>query len=318
MTSPVLGPRLEVEPPASQPRQYGLVSSIGVRTIDDAHWRNGVWWKQTCGTGGRTPFQACISETGATGVTAKSANIDTRYFSAHPIVAYAEIECSLVGYDPAVARRDAFDALARVEEYQLEQGLWTGEAPDGTSGRIMPALTGATEVLDPFFSNATEHDEVTLQLAVNSLSPTGAPLDIVEALGRLEDEMGDCVLGVGVIHMTQHVADLAQAHDLLVERNGRKYTALGNQVVIGAGYPGTGPAGLEVADVHWMYATGPMFIIRGNEEALGADVRDYFDRATNTVKVIIERVFVVGFGCCLLGVPVSLGGVVGGAPDSRS
>lgn len=314
----VSAPRLEVEPPAFQPRQYGLISTIGTRVSDDPHWRGGVWWRQTCGTGARVAFY-CITATGATasGFT-KTHNIDTKYFSAHPIVAYVEIECAPVGYDPAVARRDALDALARVEEYQLEQGLWTGTAPNGITGRIMPNLTESTEVLDPIMSGTVDHNEVTLQLAVNSLSPSGQPLDIAEGLGRLEDEMGDCVLGQGVIHMTQNTADIAQSEGLLIERNGRKYTALGNLVVIGAGYPGTGPNGLVVADVHWMYATGPMFIYRGNEELLGSDVRDYFDRATNTIKVIVERTFVVGFGCCLLGVPISLGGVVAGAPDSRS
>lgn len=304
-------PRFRVEPPAFVPRQFGLLSTVDVRIESDPHWLNGVWWQQTCDIGGLYAAVHCVTGLGAT----KGANVEREAYAAHPTIVLVEIECSAVGYDPAEQNQDALDALARVEEYQLESAFWTGTAGAVTNA-VYPHLASNAQVLDSAFSAS---QSVVVQLAATNVSASGLALDIAEGLGRLEDALGDCVPGQGVIHMTLTLADIAQSRGLLIERNGRKYTVAGNRVVIGAGYPGTSPTGTTVAGVHYMYATGPVFVIRGDPAVLGeARVSDRFDLATNTMHTIAERTFVVGYACCLFTVPISLGGVVSGAANSAT
>lgn len=302
------GPRPVVPAPSFTARQYGLISVAqpGQEGDQPGKWRNGVTWQGVCPTGATTFDDYCVTGVGA---PTKTENVSLTQRGATPITAYAKIDCSPPGATEAEHRSRALDALSRVEELQIEAAFWTGTVAGGSGAyTAYPHLAANAEVFDSPGSLVS----VLLQPAVTSV--TGVTLDVVEALGRLEHALAGCLGGRGVIHMTAAVADAAWAQGLLDASGGRLSTRLGNQVAVGAGYTGSSPAGVSTAGVHWMYATGPVFIYREDQaQVLGDKTADLFDRETNTMEVIAERTYVVGFDCCLLGAPVSLGGEIAGA-----
>jgi hypothetical protein len=144
----------------------------------------------------------------------------------------------------------------------------------------------------------------TLQTAATVVSGGGSNPAV--AVGNLEQALADCYKGQGVIHApTAALATLRSTQ--LVERQGsRLVTAAGNQVVVGGGYPGTSPAGAApAAGTSWLYATGRPFIYRGPPRSF--PLRDSIDRANNTVQMLAERVFLVGWDCCHFAAPLTLG-----------
>lgn len=290
------GARQIVDPPTFTSLPYGLWDAAQKPSIDNPHWQQGVTWIERCPTGGTT-YDECLSVTG-TGAppepAAKTDNVDQTFRGATPFTVVAEFDCSPVGLNDAATV--AADALARVEQQQVEAAFWTGTA--GGQTLVFPHLAADTEVLDA--------QDIVLQPVATPVV-TGA--DAVRALGELEAELASCYAGQGVIHVPRSVLPVLAAWDLIVERDGRLFTRAGNLVVVGGGYTGTGPDGAApAAGSAWIYATGAVFGYRG--EVQMTSPRDSIDRAANTLRMIAERTYVLGFECCLLaahlfvGVPV--------------
>jgi hypothetical protein len=157
-----------------------------------------------------------------------------------------------------------------------------------------------------------------LQLSAANLGPTGGgSLDVVEALGRLEQALGACVHGKGIIHVpTELVAHLKTNH-LLEEEDGVLYTPNGNKVAASPGYSGASPAGVVQVGVSWMYGTGPVFLYKSAPRFIGTEAES-LNRSVDTLARLYERTYVIGFDCCLFAVPVSTGGVVTGAINAAT
>jgi hypothetical protein len=297
-------PRRYVPPPTFTPLPYGLLSVVQARFDEpDPHWQNGITYQPLCGAGGST-YDPCTAVTG-TGQAptppdkAATANINAR--GATPFVVVAEIDCSPVGFW-AEAEQRAPDALARWEPWQVERTFWTGLA--GGQPVAFPHLAANASLVD---------GPVTLQTAASVIVTGG--VDIVEGLGLLEKNLADCYDGVGVIHAPMQLIPALSARGLLVKDGPRLRTWNGNAVAAGAGYPGTNPAGQSVAGQAWLYATGAVFAYRAQPEVRRAE--ESIDRAKNTVKMIAERAYLLGWDCCHFAVPITTGGepagVVGGA-----
>jgi hypothetical protein len=307
-------PRLTVPPPSHEPSPYGLLSVVEARYDEPGpHWRTGVQWQPLCGDLATT-YDPCLAVTGTGGPPPvpppKSSNLTFETRGATPFTVYADFQCS-----PAAtagdAERQAQEAMRRFEAWQVEHAFWTGLA--GGSGTVpqvtavYPHLAADAEVRDPYGT--------LLQTASDPV--TGAVLDVVEGLGRLEQALVTCLGGVGVIHVPAVLAPALDAQGLLhPSKDGRQFrTGNGNLVAVGSGYPGTSPSGTTPsAGSAWMYATGPVFAYRSRVEILG--LPSIVNRANNTVEAIAERTYVLGFDCCLHAVLISTGGVVSGAGDS--
>src|SRR5688500_7485320 len=125
---------------------YGLWDTIQTPSPDGMHWQQGVTWPERCPTGDTT-YDECLSVTG-TGAppepAAKTANVEQTNRGATPFTVYARFDCSPVGLGDA--QTAAQDALARVEQQQVETALWTGAA--GGQPVVFPHLAADTEVLD--------------------------------------------------------------------------------------------------------------------------------------------------------------------------
>lgn len=306
------GPRPLVAPPAVVARDYGLLSVVQSRYEEaDSHWRNGVTYQSICGTGAMTFDDYCVTGA-AEQAPNKIGNISQPVRGATPFTVMVEIDCSAPGFTDSERLENAMGALTRVEGFQVERAFWTGTVAASGGYVAYPHLAANAEVYDSPGSLVS----VLLQSAAAQV--TGATLDVVEALGRLEAALGNCLTAQGVIHVTPTVFEIMRSQYLVESRAGVMYTAKGNKVAVGDGYTGSAPDGTSAAGVHWMYATSQIFAYRSTAETVGNGIKEYFDRSTNTVKLIVERTYVLGFDCCHAAVAVSLGGVVSGAYNSAT
>jgi hypothetical protein len=273
---------------------YGLWDAVQAAGSDGPHWQNGVTWIERCPTGDTT-YDECIAVTdtgSAPEPPAKTPNVDQDYRGALPFTVIAEFQCTPVGLGDAqtVAR----DALARVEQHQVEAAFWTGAAAGQQV--VFPHLAADTEVLD---------GEVVLQPVA---SPTVTGADVAHALGVLEQELADCYKGQGLIHVPRSVLPTLAAWKLarLDETSGRLVTPSGNLIVAGGGYTGSGPDGAApAAGTSWIYATGAAFGYRSDVHL--TQIPDSLNRTSNTLRMQAERTYLIGFECCLLAAHIALG-----------
>lgn len=287
------GARQIVDPPAFTLLPYGLWDAVEPRSPGNPHWQQGVTWVERCPDGGST-YDECLSVTGIGAPPApgaKADNVDQTFRGATPFTIFAEFDCSPVGIGDAASA--ASDALARVEQQQVEAAFWTGTA--GGQQVAFPHLAADAQVVDS--------QSIVLQ-PVASTCVTGA--DVVHALGALEDCLSDCYAGQGVIHIPRIALPTLAAWNLVEADGGALFTTAGNRVVVGGGYAGTGPDGTApAAGTTWMYATGALFGYRGDVRTFSP--RDSIDRSANTMRMIAERTYLLGFECCLLAAHFELG-----------
>lgn len=287
------GARQIVDPPAFTLLPYGLWDAAQQRTPGNPHWQQGITWVERCPDGGST-YDECLAVTG-TGAppapAAKADNVDQTFRGATPFTIFAEFDCSPVGLGDAASVAE--DALARVEQQQVEAAFWTGAS--GGQEVVFPHLTADTQVVDA--------QDIVLQPAATTCV-TGA--DAAHALGALEDCLADCYAGQGLIHVPRAVLPTLAAWSLVVERDGALFTTGGNRVVVGGGYTGSAPDGsAPAAGESWIYATGAVFGYRGDVRAWAPG--ESIDRAENTMQMIAERTYVLAFECCLLAAHLQLG-----------
>lgn len=282
-----------VDAPGFTPLPYGLWDAAQHPTAP-SHWQTGVTWIDRC-PDGSTTYDECVTVTG-TGAPpappAKTDNVAQDFRGATAFTVYAEFDCSPVGLADAVSV--ASESLARVEQAQVESAFWTGAA-GGQPGIVLPHLASSATVLD-------DHGIILQPTA--TVAVTGDDAAVV--LGQLEHQLDQCLSGEGVIHIPRFALPTFTANFLVTVVNGELRTQSGNLVVVSGDYPGTSPAGAApAAGTSWIYATGPVFGYRS--DVFATQLRESFDRAENTVKMIAERTYVLGFSCCLLAALVNLG-----------
>ena len=287
------GVRPIVNPPAFAPLPYGLWDAAEHPTLP-AHWQQGVTWIDRCPVGDTT-YDECLTVTGAGSPPeppAKTDNVVQEFRGATAFTVFAEFDCSPVGLSDAATIAE--ESLSRIEHAQVEAAFWTGAA-GGQPGIVLPHLASDAEVLD---SNG-----IVLQ-TVATVAVTGG--DVATVLGLLEDALDDCYGGEGVVYIPRFALPTFVASLLVQVVDGVLRTMSGNRVVVSGDFPGTSPAGASpAAGTSWIYATGPLFAYRS--EVFATQTRESFDRAENTMKMIAERTYVLGFSCCLIAALVDLG-----------
>lgn len=292
------------------PRRYSLASVVNWITPGDPHWAGGVQYDADCAEVDVT-VAPCIS--GAPTIASKTVTWahDTRGSRAFDI--FDRVDCSPGGSDWwEVAQSKALRALSQSGPTQLERTFWTGDSGNPPV-LVYPNLTSTGPVYDQGGSGTTG---VLLQPAGMMISGTG--LDVVEGLGRLEEAFGDCYDGEGVVHIPL-VLLAALASEGLCYRDGNVLrTYAGNAIVVGAGYDDTvGPGGTTPpAGTAWMFMTSPIFGVRGTPRV--RNNTDSFARGTNSLQMIAEQKFLLGWTCCLNGVLVTTGGQPAGTASAST
>jgi hypothetical protein len=305
-------PRKNVPPPLFTPPSYTLLDYV--QWVDDAdpHWQGGITWQDLCGDVGIVQ-DVCVTVTGApvTGSVTKVETADMSLRGAEPFTIYAEIDCSPVGFWTD-ARANVNAALTRFESYAVEKAFIDGVIP-GQTGLVRPHVAEDTAE----FVDSINPGQVLIQPAVSV--PVTGTLDVTEGLGVLERSLGDCYHGVGLVLVTLPVFNNMVANYLVFKVNGRWQTAKGNWVVPMYGHPGTAPSGTVPAyGTSWMYIVGAVFGYRSGVKLNGVPEEEFFDRSVNTLEIIAERTYVLGWSCCQAGVPVSFGGTITGSPNSAT
>lgn len=297
-----------VSAPALTPTPYGLLTVAEARPSEDPHWRQGVVWRDICpGTMGGTTYDGCALTDSSPDDKAQTTSFSL--FGARAFTAFAEIDCSPVDFYGEGEQR-AIEALNKTETWQVERAFWTGTV--GGDSYVYPRLAANAVVQD------TLEARIRLQMAAAPVTGTSIALDVVEGLGRLERAMANCLNGVGVIHVTTDVAEHLIANMVAIVKGPRLVTVNGNVIVVGAGYPGTGPDGAAPpAGQSWMYGTGPLFSYKSDVKVYAAP-HDSMVRTINTLKMIAERTYLIGYGCCLNAVLISTGGIITGAVNSAT
>lgn len=297
-----------VKPPAFTPLPYGLMSVAQLVTddVDRVHWRNGVQFQpDVCDESAVTLAQCPV----VTGFTKEATSDGLPAKGSQAFTAYASIACSPVGnfWEEAEARVTA--ALTNGEARAVERIFWTGDVDVPSGDTVYPHLAANAAVYD-------DTDQVLLQPAATTIV-TGA-VDVVEGLGLLESRLADCYGGVGVIHAPREVLAHFSANHL-VEKSGQQIrTWGGTPIAFGAGYPGTSPAGATpTTGTTWLYATGAV-TVRKSEITITSSRIQGLDRSVNTLQLYAERTYVISWDCCLLAIPVSLGGVITGTARSAT
>jgi len=302
----VAGPRLIVTGPSFEPLPYALWDAVQQPTTDGPHWQNGITWQEWCPQVPDTLYDECIAVTGTGSpppfpTLPAGGNVVQHNRGGTPFTVYAEFDCSPVGLqDTDLAR----SAIARLESYAVENAFWTGIA--GSQQVVWPHLAANAQTLDK--------DAILLQSAA-SVVVSGTGVDVTDSLGQLEGQLAACYGGKGVIHIPRRALPTFVAWSLVHDVDGKLYTAAGNLVVPGGGYPGTGPDGTApAAGQSWIYATGAVFGYRS--DVTSWPVPETLDKAKNTIHSIAQRTYVLGYECCLLaaqiatGVPATGGGSI--------
>ena len=300
---PADAPFLPVDGPRLTPLPHGLLSVAQIVDDPNPHWRGGtVFQPDSCEPGRATTVVAC-GPNGVEGTVAKTPTGGGEPLSAAlPFTVYAMTTCAPVGWGDDLA-----DLVARAtrnldagESRALEAVVWTG-ANEGPA-LIEPHLAADTQTW------ATDHGAAKVELqSVAQVLTAGA--DIAATIGLLEQAMADCAGGQGVIHVPRSLLSILGSKGLVEARGPQLLTHGGNLV---AGYSGEGVAvGPSGQDPTWIYGTGPVMVRRSAVSPAGRRPADFVDRTNNSTVFVVERTYVVDWGCCHFAMPVPAGDAPG-------
>lgn len=274
---------------------YGLLSPATTQLdIAGTQWRLGMQWQATCPDADGT-YGECTKLDGSPLPAPKDETWSWETRGATPVTVYSRIDCAPVGEWDQLSSRNQ-QALIRSEERELERIFWTGEAEEGSGNTtVFPHLAAALAVVDG-------EDLIQPQATI----VTAIPQTIEVGIGMLEDAIRDCYPGVATLHVPLRLGSLMADAVLLSPRSGTMFTtSAGSKVVLG-NYPGTSPAGVSTPGVTWVYATGEVFYQREPVPHTFRPVES-FDRNVNTLAMIAERTYVIGWDCCLFAIPIANG-----------
>jgi hypothetical protein len=290
-------------PPAFQPLPYRLADVVDGPYPYAGHQKLGVQFTpETCALPLQTST-ACLTGIGST----KQATGSLPSRGADSFAVYTWLDCSPVGLEGGFAelKRRTLEAHNRNAPTIVERVFWTGG--DFNTYQHIAEDTAVSETVGG--------STVNLQTAATTLV-TGA-VDVVEAVGRLEQAMAECYGGTPLLHVPRGaVAHLAANHQV-APKGPKLVTAAGSVVVPAPGYTGSSPAGVApTGGVYWFYATGAVKMLQSEPRAVAPDPNQFVTRNVNDATYIVEQRFTLAWDCCHFAIPVSLGGVVTGAWNS--
>lgn len=203
-----------------------------------------------------------------------------------PFGVSARVDCSTMGGMRVDWEQRAKDALEQCYSKAVETEFW--------EGRLAREAGNANRYL----ANGDAED----------ITPTsGTAVKVRYGLALLEGKLAELGCGgKGFIHVPRSIGSVLPLKDK--DGDGVLTTALGNYVIAGDGYTGTGTDGAATTGSSvWLYATGPVSV-RLDEPTVSADYpRQSINTSTNKVEVSAERMAAVTWdGCVHIGVLVDL------------
>ena len=273
------------------PAPFGLFSVADVKkhTTRDEHWiQRFDQESEACA------FDASIIDVcgGEEPISVFDTNDGMRSFGVQPFGIVAKDSCLSVGWNVVDRKARVLRQLDLITPKAVETELWNGlylQATNETAG--IPTTSG-------MYLSSTDTEVVT----------TGAQ-KVKIGLAVLEQALASCSSGFqGTIHVSPLIASMI---GMEMQRDGDQLlTNNGNLVAVGTGYDGRGPGETTAPSepfVHWMYATGPVFVHLGSEELITVTEGQAVDPRTNEMVHVAERPASVHWdGCCHFGVQVDV------------
>lgn len=271
------------------PTPFGLFSAADVQTRGprDEHW----------GQGFAAMSEACAFDVSIHDICGGVSPVDVyvndgdRFQSVRPFGILAKDTCPSVGFSAEDRRARVIRQLELATQKAVEREFWAGTYRSAYDADLPPEdvqpgtylASGSTEVL----SDTAQAPKVALALLEQGLADRGPGYQ-------------------GVIHMSPLAA--AMFGGLLdSDTDGVLLTQSGNRVVVGSGYDGSGPSGPAEQFVHWMYATGPMYVVLGSNELITVDEAQATNAQTNVMTYVAQRpAAVYSDGCLTLGVQTDI------------
>jgi hypothetical protein len=278
---------------ASEPAAYGVLSPAASVVVDtSSDWNRGIDF-ETLNCAANIRLSAICST--ASGVSVVEAEDGQLFRSYMPFAIETEFECSTFGFGHRDYERVAAGFMEAAQQKAIEHELWTGEL----SKQQLDVWNSEQHAGSSFPNRWLAHSDAV------DVTVGGGPVKAKFGLALLEKALGDCGAGIkGTIHMTRDIASVLGLKD----KNGALRTTLGNTVIAGTGYTGSGPNGVEPSGTQvWMYATGPVSVRLGPITAVPDQRRQSVNIANNTVKVYSSRSAAVSWdSCCQYAVLVDL------------
>lgn len=214
-----------------------------------------------------------------------------------PFQVYSSYRCSF-----GRTQQERLDKVRRMLDAGLakavERELWTGTARSTAAGgdpvQALAYQGDLQDALDLYDVTVVRNPGYTVGDAMSTVTPVS--LDVGMAL--LGQAVADYGPGTqGMLHLTALAGDLA-CRAGQVEEDGRGPTsrlrtkARGDLVVVGSGYPGTGPGGDLPDDwptIQWAHASKVVQFRRGDPQPLGGTLGEALNRRTNRWTVRLEQ-----------------------------
>lgn len=272
----------------ASPSSFGILSPAATVVEDSStHWTSGFEYETLdCGTSA----QISTICTGTTPVESIAPDPDAEPWESYlPFAVEVDFSCTTLGMNGSDYERRALDRLQACQQKVIEREFWTGE------------LARKEQLSDENFPN-----RFLASTGATDLTPSaGVAIKPKFGLALLEDALGSCGCGVtGTVHMTRGTASSLgiAASDAVLK------TPLGNSVIAGAGYDGSGPDNvLPSGTTRWMYATGPLTVRLSAPEVRATESRQFVDSSVNKATLHADRVAAVTWDtCCHYGVLVDL------------
>lgn len=201
--------------------------------------------------------------------------------SGAPFAVYTSYTCGSLGFSFDEAETRVRTRMSLREQRAVEKRIWSGS-------------TGAGGTITGLFRDATS---------------LGSFDCIAKGVQVLEQALADNGVVGGLIHARAGMGARLLAGGLLATAGPNTRVAktiIGTQYVFGQGYDGTGPTGqAPSAAGEWMYASGRVLIWR--DEVVVPPPRQTFDKVTNQMHLLAERVYAVAVECGVWAVNVGTG-----------
>jgi|SRR5215217_1191412 len=261
-----LGTSVSTRPPSIS--EFGILSRAAEVITDDSNdWIGGFTYNTIDGnvSSSNRPIANSTTDTEIAVVTSAGAPTHRLYY---PFEVSTTIKVSTMGVSPAEVLEQATQAINVVIQKNIESEFWTGKLSD--------------VLITP--NRNLSQTEVT-NLTPGTSTTTG--IRAKHGLAILERALGDATIGSkGVIHATRDVASVLDCS----AQEGALVTKLGNFVVAGSGYTGSGPAdAVPPTGMAWMYATGPLTVRIGSLNVKAEDVSQNVNSSTNTIQYFVDR-----------------------------
>ena len=199
--------------------------------------------------------------------------------SGAPFAVLSSYICESIGFSFEEGAQRARTRLTLHEQRAVERRLWQGQTAAGLG--LIPGL----------FRSAT------------TIGPASCPVD---AVAQLEQILADNAVVGGIIHARPYMsAYFSNSHLIYHGRGNQITTDRGTPICYGEGYDGTGPGAQPVSGAaEYIYASGRVLIWQ-DPEIFVPPPEQVFNKTTNELTLVAERVYAVAVECGIWAIQVT-------------